>query len=106
MIDSGDARNPSSNSPSFEGLFLDKEGAPRQTEDTGFVSHEVARPRQEQDGQRETPRDNGKLLDEVLALKMELNSIKKRFHELDVENRKLEHGRGELARVYKNGEAN
>ena len=45
-------------------------------------------------------------MDEVLALKMELNSIKKRFHELDVENRKLEHGRGELARVYKNGEAN
>ena len=63
MIDSGDARNPSSNSPLFEGLFLDEEGAPRQTEDTGFISHEVARPRQEQDGQRGTPGDNGKLLD-------------------------------------------
>ena len=43
-------------------------------------------------------RDNGKLSDEVRALKMELDALKKRFHELDSENRKLAHDREELAR--------
>ena len=44
---------------------------------------------------------NGKLSDEVRMLKQELDALKKRFHELDMENRKLAHDREELARAYK-----
>ena len=35
------------------------------------------------------------------ALRAELDAMKKRFHELDAENRKLAHDREELARAYK-----
>ena len=37
---------------------------------------------------------------------MELDALKKRFHELDSENRKLAHDREELARAYKDADAN
>merc|ERR1711981_250113 len=46
-------------------------------------------------------RDKTKLEDEFRSMKMELDALKGRFHEVDVENRKLAHDREELARAYK-----
>merc|ERR1719500_738046 len=60
------------------------------------LANDLDRSKMDNEGLR---RDNGKLSDEVRALKMELDAIKKRFHELDVENK-------ELARAYKDADAN
>merc|ERR1712018_608438 len=49
-------------------------------------------------------RDKSKLEDELRAMKAELDALKNRFHEVDVENRKLAHDREELARAYKDSE--
>merc|ERR1712076_30265 len=50
-------------------------------------------------------RDKGKLEDGMRSMKAELDAIKSRFHELDVENRKLAKDREELARAYKDTDA-
>merc|ERR1719193_3091144 len=50
-------------------------------------------------------RDKGKLEDEYKSLKMELDALKKRFADLDRDNRKLAHEREELARAYKDTDA-
>merc|ERR1712241_1307181 len=50
-------------------------------------------------------RDKTKLEDELRSMKMELDALKGRFHEVDVENRKLAHDREELARAYKDSDA-
>lgn len=50
-------------------------------------------------------RDKGKVEDEMRSMKAELDAVKARFHELDVENRKLAHDREELARAYKDTDA-
>merc|ERR1719365_219354 len=50
-------------------------------------------------------RDKGKLEDELKALKMELDSLKKRYADMDRDNRKLSHEREELARAYKDTDA-
>merc|ERR1711935_1300114 len=47
----------------------------------------------------------GKLEDDLKALKMELDALKKRYTDTDRENRKLVHGREELARAYKDADA-
>merc|ERR1719472_314026 len=47
----------------------------------------------------------GKLEDELKSMKMELDALKKRFAELDRDNRKLSHEREELARAYKDTDA-
>jgi chromosome segregation ATPase len=46
-------------------------------------------------------RDKAKTEDECRSLKQELDALKARFHDIDVENRKLAHDREELARAYK-----
>ena len=48
------------------------------------LANDLDRSKMDNEGLR---RDNGKLSDEVRALKMELDALKKRFHELDSENR-------------------
>merc|ERR1712038_1189134 len=50
-------------------------------------------------------RDKTKLEDELRSMKMELDALKGRFHEVDVENRKLAHDREELARAFKDTDA-
>merc|ERR1719336_2616720 len=50
-------------------------------------------------------RDKSKLEDELRAMKAELDALKNRFHEVDVENRKLAHDREELARAYKDSDS-
>merc|ERR1712110_740780 len=50
-------------------------------------------------------RDKGKLADELRSMKAELDALKNRFHEVDVENRKLAHDREELARAYKDSDS-
>merc|ERR1711944_75534 len=50
-------------------------------------------------------RDKGKLEDELRSMKAELDALKNRFHEVDVENRKLAHDREELARAYKDSDS-
>merc|ERR1711892_1572188 len=47
----------------------------------------------------------GKLEDDLKALKMELDALKKRYTDTDRENRKLVHEREELARAYKDADA-
>merc|ERR1719336_778935 len=49
-------------------------------------------------------RDKSKLEDELRSMKAELDALKNRFHEVDVENRKLAHDREELARAYKDSD--
>merc|ERR1712203_136734 len=49
-------------------------------------------------------RDKSKLEDECRSMKAELDALKNRFHEVDVENRKLAHDREELARAYKDSD--
>merc|ERR1712045_457410 len=49
-------------------------------------------------------RDKGKLEDDLRSMKAELDALKNRFHEVDVENRKLAHDREELARAYKDSD--
>merc|ERR1719295_1094257 len=46
-----------------------------------------------------------KLEDELKAMKMELDGLKKKFADLDRDNRKLAHEREELARAYKDADA-
>jgi len=65
------------------------------------LSNELDRSRMDNDILR---RDNGKLLDEAKSYKAELDSFKKRFHEIDQENRKLAHDREELARAFKDAD--
>merc|ERR1711981_1412788 len=50
-------------------------------------------------------RDKGKLSDELKSMKAELDAVKARFHDIDVENRKLAKDREELARAYKDSDA-
>merc|ERR1712083_67041 len=50
-------------------------------------------------------RDKGKLTDELKSMKAELDAVKARFHDIDVENRKLAKDREELARAYKDSDA-
>ena len=50
-------------------------------------------------------KDKSKAEDEVRGMKMELDALKNRFHEIDVENRKLAHDREELARAFKDTDA-
>merc|ERR1719420_42593 len=50
-------------------------------------------------------RDKSKLEDELRSMKAELDALKNRFHEVDVENRKLAHDREELARAYKDSDS-
>merc|ERR1712001_412352 len=50
-------------------------------------------------------RDKGKLADELKSMTAELDAVKARFHDIDVENRKLANGREELARAYKDSDA-
>jgi chromosome segregation ATPase len=50
-------------------------------------------------------RDKTKAEDDVRSMKMELDALKNRFHEIDVENRKLAHDREELARAFKDTDA-
>ena len=50
------------------------------------LANDLDRSKMDNEGLR---RDNGKLSDEVRALKMELDALKKRFHELDSENRQV-----------------
>merc|ERR1719365_128693 len=50
-------------------------------------------------------RDKGKLEDELKSLKMELDALKKRYAEMERDNRKLSHEREELARAYKDTDA-
>merc|ERR1719150_2381999 len=50
-------------------------------------------------------RDKGKLEDELKSLKMELDALKKRYAEMERDNRKLAHEREELARAYKDADA-
>merc|ERR1739844_108394 len=49
-------------------------------------------------------KDKGVLADEVKALKMELDALKKRMADMDRDNRKLAHEREELARAYKDAD--
>ena len=49
-------------------------------------------------------RDNGKLADEGRGFKAEADSLKKRLHEVEQENRKLAHDREELARAFKDAD--
>jgi len=49
-------------------------------------------------------RDNGKLSDEARGFKAEVDSLKKRLHEVEQENRKLAHDREELARAFKDAD--
>merc|ERR1712048_947099 len=49
--------------------------------------------------------DKSKLEDELRAMKAELDALKNRFHEVEMENRKLAHDREELARAYKDTDA-
>merc|ERR1712226_1137998 len=50
-------------------------------------------------------RDKSKVEDELRSMKAELDALKNRFHEVDVENRKLAHDREELARAYKDSDS-
>merc|ERR1712241_864187 len=50
-------------------------------------------------------RDKGKKTDELKSMKAELDAVKARFHDIDVENRKLTKDREELARAYKDSDA-
>merc|ERR1711915_42081 len=50
-------------------------------------------------------RDKNVLNDECKSLKNELDALKKRMADMDRENRKLAHERGELARAYKDADA-
>merc|ERR1712241_1448595 len=50
-------------------------------------------------------RDKGKKTDELKSMKAELDAVKARFHDIDVENRKLAKDREELARAYKDSDA-
>merc|ERR1719211_57237 len=56
-------------------------------------------------GNETLSRDKSKLEDELRSMKAELDALKGRFHEVDVENRKLAHDREELARAFKDTDA-